>query len=42
MLANYARIMWISVPRRGSVNGKEKGGEDERALSDTMGAYREK
>ena len=30
MLANYARIMWISVPRRGSVNGKEKGrgGED--------------
>ncbi|TGZ49053.1 hypothetical protein DBV15_05974 [Temnothorax longispinosus] len=45
VLANYARIMWISVLRRGSDNGKGEiegggGGRDERALSDTMGAYR--
>lgn len=42
VLANYARIMWISVPRHGSDNGEKEGGagRGERALSDTMGAYR--
>lgn len=32
MLANYARIMWISVPGRGSVNGKGRGRENERVF----------